>query len=176
MDRMAAMSFPQPQRAVSITEVPQTPRTQLIRSQLEQQYFEMMNKLQEKNHQQIQDLSVQLQTGLKAFLQQSMEQMFNRLAPAQTQPPVAASSTPPPHIVSITPVSAILPAKSEEPMDAAPSQPAPPEVKKGLSKVKGSSAIVQQSIQAVLFKVVVPTSTPSTQPPPAPATVSAPRL
>ena len=170
-DRMAAMSFPQPQRAVSNTEIPQTPRTQLIRGQLEQQNFEMMNKLQEKNQQRIQDLSAQLQTGLQAFLQQSMEQMFNRLAPAQTQPPVAASSTPPPHIVS-----AIPPAKSEEPMDAAPSQPAPFEVKKGFTNVKGSSAIAQQSIQAVVSKVVVPTSTPSTQPPLAPATVSAPRL
>ena len=30
------MSFPQPQRAVSTTEIPQTPRTQVIRSQLEQ--------------------------------------------------------------------------------------------------------------------------------------------
>ena len=149
-DRMAAMSFPQPQRAVSTTEIPQTPRTQLIRGQLEQQNFEMMNKLQEKNQQQIQDLSAQLQTGLQAFLQQSMEQMFNRLAPAQTQPPVAASSTLPPHIVSITPVSAIPPAKSEEPMDADPSQPPPFEVKKGFTKVKGSSAIVQQSIQAVV--------------------------
>ena len=120
-DRMAAMSFPQPQRAVSTTEIPQTPRTQLIRGQLEQQNFEMMNKLQEKNQQQIQDLSAQLQTGLQAYLQQSMEKMFNRLAPAHTQPPVAASSKPPPHIVSITLVSAIPPAKSEEPMDVAPS-------------------------------------------------------
>ena len=136
----------------------------------------MMNRLQEKNQQQIQELSAQLQTGLQAFLQQSMEQMFNRLAPAQPQPPVAASSSPPPHIVSITLVSAILPAKSEEPMDSAPSQPAPPEVKKGLSKVKGSSAIAQQSIQAVVTQVKVPTTTPSTQPPPASATVSAPRL
>ena len=66
----------------------------------------MMNTLQQKNQQQIKDLSAQLQTGLQAFLQQSMEQMFNRLALAQTQPPVAASSSPPPHIVSITPVSA----------------------------------------------------------------------
>ena len=176
VDRMAAMSFPQPQRAVSTTEIPQTPRTQLIRGQLEQQNFEMMNKLQEKNQKQIHYLSAQLQTRLQAFLQQSMEQMFNRLALAQTQPPVAASSTPPPHSVSITPVSAIPPAKSEEPMDAAPSQPLPFEVKKGFTKVKGSSAIAQQSIQAVVSKVIVPTSTPSTQPPPAPATVSAPRL
>ena len=68
-DRIAAMSFPQPQRAVSTTEIPQTPRTQLIISQLEQQNFEMMNKLQEKKQQQIQDLSAQLQTGLQAFLQ-----------------------------------------------------------------------------------------------------------
>ena len=36
-EKMAALSFPQPQRAVSTTEIPQTPRTQLIRSQLEQQ-------------------------------------------------------------------------------------------------------------------------------------------
>ena len=136
---------------------PGLPGTQHTKSQLEQQNFEMMNRLQEKKQQQIQDLSAQLQTGLQAFLQQSMEQMFNHLAPAQPQPPVAA-----PHIVSITPVSAILPAKSEETMDMAPSQPAPSEVKKGLSKVKGSSAIAQQSIQAVVTQVKVPTTTPST--------------
>ena len=105
-----------------------------------------------------------------------MEQMFNRLSPAQPQPPVAAFSTPPSHIVSITPVSAIPPAKSEEPMDSAQSQPAPPEIKKGLSKVKGSSAIAQQSIQAVDTQVKVPTTTFYTQPPSASATVSAPRL
>ena len=102
-ERMAGLSFPQPQRAVSTTEIPQTPRTQLIRSQLDQQNFEMMNSLQQKNQQQIKDLSAQLQTGLQAFLQQSMEQMFTRLAPAQTQPPAATSTAPPPHIVSITP-------------------------------------------------------------------------
>ena len=176
MDRMAAMSFPQPQRAVSTTNIPQTPRTQLIRSQLGHQNFEMMNKLQQKNQQQIQDLSAQLQIGLQVFLQQSTEQMFNRLAPAQTQPPAAASTTPPPHIVSITLVSAIPPPKSEELMDSVPSQPAPPEVKKGFTKVKGSSAITQQSIQAVVTQVKVPTSSPSTQPPSAPATVFAQRL
>ena len=54
-------------------------------------------------------------------------------------------------------------------MDSAPFQPAPPEVKKGLSKVKGSSAITQQSIQAVV-------STPSRQPSSVPTAVSAPRL
>ena len=102
--------------------------------------------------------------------------MFNCLAPAQTQPPAATSTTPPPHIVSITPVSAITPAKAEEPMDLAPSQPAPPDVKKGLSKVKGSSAIAQQSIQAVVSQVKVPTTTPSTQPSSLPTAASAPRL
>ena len=105
-----------------------------------------------------------------------MEQMFNRLAPAQTQPPAATSTTPPPHIVSITPVSAIPPAKAVEPMDSAPSQPAPPEVKKGLSKVKGSSAIAKQSIQVVVSEVKVPTTTPSTQPSSLPTAASAPRL
>ena len=122
------------------------------------------------------DLSAQLQTGLQAFLQQSMEQMFTRLAPAQTQPPAATSTAPPPHTVSITPVSAIPPAKAEEPMDLAPSQPAPPEVKKGFSKVKRSSAIAQQSIQAVVSQVKVPTTTPSTQPSFLPTAASAPRL
>ena len=161
-ERMASLSFPQPQRTLS--EIPQTPRTQLIRSQLEQPNFEMMNTLQQKNHQQIKDLSAQLQTGLQAFLQQSMEQMFTRLAAAQTQPPAATSTAPPPHIVSITPVSALPPAKSEEPLDSAPSQPVPLEVKKGLSKVKGSSSIAQQSIEAVVSQVKVPTSIPSTQP------------
>ena len=175
-ERMVALSFPQPQRAVSTTEIPQTPRTQLIRSQLEQQNFEMMNSLQQKNQQQIKDLSAQLQTGLQAFLQQSMEQMFTHLAPAQTQPPAATSTAPPPHIVSITPVSAMPPAKAEEPMDSAPSQPAPPEVKKGFTKVKGSSAIAQQSIQAVVSQVKVPTTTPSTQPSFLPMAASAPRL
>ena len=134
----------------------------------------MMNTLQQKNQQQIKDLSAQLQTGLQAFLQQSMEQMFTRLAPAQTQPPAATSTAP--HIVSITPVSALPPAKSEEPMDSAPSQPAPPEVKKGLFKVKGSLSITQQSIQAVVSQVKVPTSTPSTQPSSMPRADSAPRL
>ena len=61
-------------------------------------------------------------------------------------------------------------------MDSAPSQPAPPEIRKGLSKVKGSCTIAQQSIQAVVTQVKEPTTTPSTQPPSAPATVSAPRL
>ena len=91
-------------RTLCLRQSHRTPRTQLIRSQLEQQNFEMMNSLQQKNQQQIKDLSAQLQTGLQAFLQQSMEQMFTRLAPAQTQPPAARSTAPPPHIVSITPV------------------------------------------------------------------------
>ena len=170
--RMAAVSFPQPQRTVQ-QEIPQTPRTQLIRSQLEQQNFEMMNSLQQKNQQQIKDLSAQLQTGLQAFLQQSMEQMFTRLAPAQTQQPAATSQ--PPHIVSITPVSASQP-KAEEPMDSAPSQPAPSEVKKGLTKVKGFPAIAKQSIQAVVTNVKVPTTTPSAQPSSMPSAAPAPRL
>ena len=117
-----------------------------------------------------------MQTGLQAFLQQSMEQMFTCLTPAQTQPPAATSTALPPHIVSITPVSAIPPAKAEEPMDSAPSQPAPPEVKKGFAKVKGSSAIAQQSIQAVVSQVKVPMTTPSRQPSFLPTAASAPRL
>ena len=103
--------------------------------------------------------------------------MFNRLAPAQTpapQPP-APASTAPPHFVSLTPVSATPPTKSEEPMDAAPSQPPPPEIKKGLSNIIGSSAVAKQSIQAVVSQVKVPTSTPSTQSTLKPAD-SAPRL
>ena len=105
-----------------------------------------------------------------------MEQMFTRLAPAQTQPPAATSTAQPPHIVSITPVSAIPPAKAEEPMVSAPSQPAPAEIKKGFSKVKGSSTIAQQSIQAVVSQVKVPTTTPSTQPSSLPTAASALRL
>ena len=61
-------------------------------------------------------------------------------------------------------------------MDLAPSQPAPLEVKKGLSKVEGSSAIAQQSIQAVVSQVKVPTTTLSTQPSSLPTAASAPRL
>ena len=163
-ERMAALSFPQPQRAVSTTEIPQTPRTQLIRSQLEQQNDEL--SAAEK----------------PATNQGSLCSVANRTAgipstvPAQTQPPAATSTAPPPHIVSITPVSAIPPAKAEEKKDSAPSQPAPPEVKKGFAKVKGSSAIAQQSIQAVVSQVKVPTTTPSTQPFFLPTAASAPRL
>ena len=62
------------------------------------------------------------------------------------------------------------------PAGSAPSQPPPPEVKKGLSKVKGSSAIAQQSIEAVVSQVKVPTTTPSTQPASLPMAASAPRL
>ena len=40
-DRMASLSFPQPQRTTTIN-VPQTPRTQMIKSHLEQQNFELM--------------------------------------------------------------------------------------------------------------------------------------
>ena len=119
-DRMASLSFPQPQRTSSL--IPQTPRTQMIQSHLEQQNFELMKDLQQKNQEQMRDISAQLQTGLEAFLKESMEQMFTGMAPPQTAPPPQASSAP--HIVSITPVSALpQAAKMEEPMDSAPSQP-----------------------------------------------------
>ena len=161
-DRLASLSFPQPQRTTTIN-LPQTPRTQIIKSHFEQQNFELMKDLQKKNKEQMRDIPAQLQTGLQAFLQQSMEQMFNRMAPPQTAPPPPPASTAP-HIVSITPVSALPPAaKPEEPMDSAPSHP-PPEVKKGVSRVKGSSAIATQSIQAVASNIQVPTPIPSSQP------------
>ena len=112
----------------------------MIKSHLEQQNFELMKDLHKKNQEQMRDISAQLQTGLQAFLQQSMEQMFNRMAPQQTANPPPTASTPP-HIVSITLVSALPPAtKLEEHMDTAP------EVNKGVSGVKGSSAIATQSI------------------------------
>ena len=173
-DRLALLSFPQPQRTTTIN-VPQTPRTQMIKSHLEQQNFELTKDLQMKNQEQMRDISAQLQTGLQAFLQQSMEQMFNRMAPPQTAPPPPPASTAP-HIVSITPVSALPPAaKPEEPMDSAPSHP-PPEVKKGISGVKGSSAIATQSIQAVASNIQVPTSISSSQPSQPPSAATIPRL
>ena len=144
----------------------------MIKSHLEQQNFELMTDLQKKNQEQMRDISAQLQTGLQAFLQQSMEQMFNCMAPPQTVPPPASTA---PHIVSITPVSAIPPAaKPEEPMDSAPSHPHP-EVKKGVSGVKGSSAIATQSIQAVASNIQVPTSISSSQPSQPPSAAAVPR-
>ena len=93
------------------------------------------------------------------------------MAPPQTAPPSLASTAP--HIVSITPVSALLPAtKPEEPMDSAPSQP-PPEVKKGVSGLKGS--IATQSIQAVASNIQVLTSISSSQPSQPPAAAAIPR-
>ena len=56
-----------------------------------------MTDLQKKNQKKVRDISAQLQTGLQAFLQQSMEQMFNRVAPQQAAPPIASTV---PHIVS----------------------------------------------------------------------------
>ena len=118
-----SFTMPQPQRTTTI-DIPQTPRTQLLKSHLEQQNFELMHKLQTKNEEQMRDMSTQLQTGLQAFLQQSMENMFNHLAPTPTPAPQASAAQP--HIVSITPLSAVPAAsKAEEPMDATPSQPPP---------------------------------------------------
>ena len=111
-DRKASLSFPQPQRTTTIN-VPQTARTQMIKSHLEQQNFELMKDLQKKSQEQMRDISAQLQTGLQAFQQQSMEQMFNRMAPPQTAPPPPSTA---PHIVSITPVSALrLPPNQRNP-------------------------------------------------------------
>ena len=158
-DKMTSFSLPQPQRTATTSDIPQTPRTQLIKSHLEQQNFELMNKLPKKNEEQMRDISTQLQTGLQAFLQQSMENMFNCLALAQTNPASQATTTQP-HIVSITPLSAVPAAtKLEEPMDAAPSQP-PPAIKKGLAHVKGSFTITSQSLQAVKSQMQVPSSAP----------------
>ena len=68
-----------------------------------------------------------------------------------------------------------LAAKSEGPMDSAPSQPLP-EVKTGVSGVKGSSAIATQSIQAVASNIQVPASIPSSQPSQQPTAMAIPRL
>ena len=119
------------------------------------------------------DISTQLQTVLQAFLQQSMESMFSHLAPAN---PAPQASTAQPHIVSITPLSAVPAAsKSEEPMDATPSQP-PPAIKKGLANVKGSSAIAPQSLQAVASQVPSAPTQPTTVPPSAQPTVAPPNI
>ena len=60
-DKMATLSLPQPQKTAFSFEISQTPRTQLIKSHLEQQNFELINKLQRKNEEQISDISTQLQ-------------------------------------------------------------------------------------------------------------------
>ena len=134
-DKMTSLSLLQPQKIATPLDIPQTPRTQLIKSHLEQQYVELMNKLQRKNEEEMRDISTQFQTGLmQPFLQQSLENMFNHLA--QTNP-ASQGTTAQCHIVSITPLSAVPAAtKLEEPMDAAPSQQ-PPAIKKGLANVKG---------------------------------------
>ena len=63
-DKMTSFSLPQPQRNATPLDISQTPRTQLMKSHLEQQNFELMNKLQRKNEEQMRDISTQLQTGL----------------------------------------------------------------------------------------------------------------
>ena len=81
-----------------------------------------------------------------------MENMFNRLAPAQTKPAPQATIAQP-HTVSITSLSAVPAAiKLEEPMDTTPSQP-PLAIKKGIANVKSSSANASQSLQAVASQI-----------------------
>ena len=63
-DKTTTFSLPQPQRAATPLDIPQTPRTQLIKSHLKQQNFDLMN----------------FHMGLQVFLQESLENMFNRLA------------------------------------------------------------------------------------------------
>ena len=92
----------------------------------------------------------------------------------QTSPLPASSSAS--HIVSIAPVLAMPQTiKMEEPMDSAMSQQTP-EVKKGISGVKGSSAIASQSIQAVASNIMVPSSTPPSQPAQQPTVAPPPML
>ena len=102
------------------------------------------------------DIPAQLQSKLQMFLQQSMENMFNCLDPAQSNPALQTATAP--HKVSITPLSAILSAtKSERPIDSTPSQfhwlsrRAKP-----MSKVP--FAITSQSFQGVASQLQVPTS------------------
>ena len=115
----------------------------MIKSHLEQQNFHLCRICKKKNQEQMRDISPQLQTGLQALLQQSMEQMFNRMVPPKKAPPPQPASTAP-HIVSITLVSALLPAaKSEEPMGLS-SISTTPELKKGVSGVNDT----QQSLLA----------------------------
>ena len=67
-----------------------------------------------------------------------MENMFRHLASVQANPASQTASTQP-HIVSITPLSAILAAiKPEEPIGSTPAHPQPA-LKKGLANIKGSS-------------------------------------
>ena len=145
----------------------------MIKTCFEQQNFEFMKDLQQKNQEQVRGISAQLQTGLQAFLQQLMEQIFNHIVPSQAAPPPSAS--PMPHAVSIIPRSALPPAtKTAGLMLSALSHP-PPEIKRGISGVKGSATIATQFRQwPHIFKV--PTSVPSLQPSQQHAVASAPRL
>ena len=131
----------------------------------------MMSDLQRQNQEQMKDISAQLQTGLQAFLEQSMQQMMNKLTPAQ--PPATQATTA--VIQSITPVSSLPTTQVEEPMDSTPVPPAQPQIKKGTSKIKGSSALAKQSMQAIVSQVTVPTTVPSSTPA-ATAATTIPRL
>ena len=135
----------------------------MIKSHLEQQNFELMKDLQKKNQEQMRDISAQLQTGIQVFLQQLMEQVFNHMAPPQTAPPPPLASTAP-HILSITGTHGLSSISST------------PEVKKGVSGLKGSSAITTQSIQAVASNIQVSTSISSSQPSQPPSTAAVPWL
>ena len=122
-----------------------------------------MERLQKKNQEQFQDLSSQLQVGLQAFLQQSVNDMLSKLQPPQPQAPAAtaptalatASAAP---TIATTPVATDIP-PTDEPMDVLPSTTPATQIKKGLVGIKGKSTVAKQSLHAVASQVTVPTTT-----------------
>ena len=63
VDRIATLSLQQPQGTATTFEVPQSPRTLLTKGQLDQQNFEIIHTLQQKNQVQMRVISAWLQTG-----------------------------------------------------------------------------------------------------------------
>ena len=120
--------------------------------------------MQKRNQEQFQDLASQLQTGLQAFLQQNMQDMFAKITPPQPQLPVAstpaASATATsavPIATTTTPVPDVT--QTVEPMDVLPPPQPASQIKKGLAGIKGSSKVATQSIHAVASNIAVPSST-----------------
>ena len=91
---------------------PQTPHTQMLKAQIEQQNMQMMENLSQQNQKQIQDLSAQLQSGLQQFLSSSMEQMFkgfsSQMAPTDTRASSPPAQAQPSQVVETEPTGSTV--------------------------------------------------------------------
>ena len=138
---------PTPQRTANLT-VPQTPHTQVLQAHLEQQNFQMMQKMEQRTDQKLDAIVNEMRQGLQTFMQQmqanQQQLQANQQAQAQQQQQQVQMQQ-----------AAAAPAPVDpqpEPMEVQAQATAPPRptIKKGLVGTKGSSNIAASSMQSIV--------------------------